>query len=49
MNAKDEAEIRIRIKALLAWQLWRSEVFYMVSNTEDPVILKAVEEVKKLK
>lgn len=49
MNAKDEAEIRIRIKALLARQLWRSEGFYMVSNTDDPVILKAVEEVKKLK
>lgn len=49
MNVKDEEEIRVRIKALLARQLWRSEGFYMVSNASDPVILKAIEEVKKIK
>ncbi|MGX5817513.1 S41 family peptidase [Chitinophaga lutea] len=49
MNAKDESEIKIRLKALLARQLWRSEGFYMVVNADDPVILRAVEELKKSK
>ncbi|QEH41052.1 S41 family peptidase [Chitinophaga sp. XS-30] len=47
MNAKDELEIRTRLKALLARQLWRSEGFYMVINSMDPVISRAVEELNK--
>lgn len=47
INGKDEEEIRTRLKALFARQLWRSEGFYMVLNANDPVILKAVEELKK--
>lgn len=47
MTGKDETEIRTRLKALLARQLWRSEGFYMVINGNDPVILRAVDELKK--
>lgn len=49
MNAKDEEEIKTRLKALFARQLWRSEGFYLVSNGSDPVIQRAVEELKKMK
>lgn len=49
MNAKDEAEVKLRLKALLARQLWRSEGFYMVTNTNDPVLLRAVDDLKKMK
>lgn len=49
MSAKDESEVKTRLKALLARQLWRSEGFYMVTNANDPVILRAVEELKKMK
>lgn len=49
MSAKDEAEVKLRLKALLARQLWRSEGFYMVTNTNDPVLLRAIEELKKMK
>lgn len=47
MTAKDEKEIKLRIKALIARQLWRSEGYYMVNNTDDPVISKAVEALAK--
>lgn len=36
-----------RVKALIARQLWRTKGYYQVANTVDPVILKALEEIKK--
>lgn len=48
-TAKDNEEIRPRIKALLARQRWRSEGFYEVSNAGDPVIERAVKELQEMK
>ncbi len=49
MTAKDEAEVKLRLKALLARQLWRSEGFYIVTNTTDPVLQRAIEALNKMK
>lgn len=46
LTAKDETEIRNRIKAVIARQLWRTEGYYEVSNAFDPLVKKAVEELK---
>lgn len=46
LTAKDEVEIRNRIKAVIARQLWRTEGYYEVSNAFDPLVRKAVEELK---
>ncbi|MBV7532810.1 S41 family peptidase [Chitinophaga sp. sic0106] len=43
ISAKDEAEIKSRIKALMARQLYRTEGFYETINTTDPVVKKALE------
>lgn len=47
LSARDEVEIKGRIKAMLARQLWRSEGFYEIINAEDPVMKRALEELKK--
>jgi len=46
LTAKDEVEVRNRIKAVIARQLWRTEGYYEVSNSFDPLVRKAVEELK---
>lgn len=46
LTAKDETEIRNRIKAVIARQLWRTEGYYEVSNSFDPLVRRAVEELK---
>ncbi|WP_341843303.1 S41 family peptidase [Chitinophaga caseinilytica] len=48
-SAKDNEEIRTRIKALLARQRWRTEGFYEVANAGDPAITRAVQELQKTK
>jgi len=47
ITAKEEAEIKTRIKALFARQLWRNEGFYEVMNETDPMVERAVKEVQK--
>ncbi len=48
MSRNDLAEITLRLKALLARQLWRSEGYYMVINNGDQAIGRAVEELGKM-
>jgi carboxyl-terminal processing protease len=40
--AKDKEILSHRLKALLARQIWRTEGYYEVSNTFDPVVSKAL-------
>ncbi|MCK7556970.1 hypothetical protein MKQ70_18900 [Chitinophaga sedimenti] len=40
ITAHDEPEIKTRLKAMFARQLWRAEGFYQVSNSSDQVIKK---------
>ncbi|PSL47695.1 carboxyl-terminal processing protease [Chitinophaga niastensis] len=47
LNAHDESEIRVRLKAMLARQLWRTEGFYETINADDPMVKKALEVVEK--
>lgn len=49
INNRDEAEIRNRIKAMLARQLWRNEGFYEIINEDDDMVQRAVQELKKTK
>ncbi|RPD42424.1 S41 family peptidase [Chitinophaga barathri] len=49
MGQNDVSEISLRLKALLARQLWRSEGYYIVINHGDKVIDRAVEEMAKIK
>ncbi|MCW3467445.1 S41 family peptidase [Chitinophaga nivalis] len=49
LNAHDEQEIRTRIKAMLARQLYRTEGFYETINATDPMVKKAVEVVEQEK
>lgn len=49
IGPREAALIQQRLKALLARQLWRNEGFYLVSNTDDLAIKKAVEELNKYK
>lgn len=49
INNRDEAEIRNRIKAMLARQLWRNEGFYEIINEDDDMVRRAVQELKKTK
>ncbi|WP_291917044.1 S41 family peptidase [Chitinophaga sp.] len=49
LNAKDEVEIRNRLKAMLARQLFRTEGYYEAINAADPVVKKALEVVEKEK
>jgi carboxyl-terminal processing protease len=46
-GGKDKEIIQLRLKALLARYQWRSEGFYRVLNIEDPVIMKALDVLKK--
>ncbi|MDQ0108535.1 carboxyl-terminal processing protease [Chitinophaga terrae (ex Kim and Jung 2007)] len=43
LSAKDENEIRVRLKAMLARQLFRTEGFYETINQDDPMVKKALE------
>ncbi len=43
LRPKDQLFLEQRIKSLLARQVWRSEGFYEVINTTDPVVKKAME------
>ncbi|UEG48773.1 S41 family peptidase [Ferruginibacter lapsinanis] len=45
--AKEKSEMQLRLKASIARQIWRSEGFYEVYNTEDNALKKAVEELLK--
>ncbi|WP_295122324.1 S41 family peptidase [uncultured Chitinophaga sp.] len=49
LTSRDEPEVKTRLKAMFARQLWRTEGFYQVSNGNDPVIKKAIEELQKSK
>lgn len=46
LTAPQEAEIKKRLRGLLARQIWRSEGYYEVNNKRDPVINKALEKLK---
>ncbi len=41
--AREKQVLQRRLKALLARQIWRTEGYYEVSNTFDPVVSKALE------
>ncbi|HEY8388559.1 MAG TPA: S41 family peptidase, partial [Parasegetibacter sp.] len=43
----EKDELTKRLKALLARQIWRTDGFYQVNNLYDPVVLKAMEELRK--
>ncbi|WP_233522441.1 S41 family peptidase [Chitinophaga silvatica] len=43
LTPKDESEIRNRLKAVMARQLFRTEGFYETINQEDPMVKKALE------
>ncbi len=47
ITAKEETEIKTRLKALFARQLWRNEGFYEVMNETDPMVERAIKEVQK--
>lgn len=47
INAKDITEIKNRLKAMFARQLWRTEGFYEVVNEDDPMVRTAVETLNK--
>ncbi|MBX2925934.1 MAG: S41 family peptidase [Chitinophagaceae bacterium] len=47
ITAADKKFITQRLKSLFARQQWRNEGFYEVNNANDPIIQKALEEVKK--
>jgi carboxyl-terminal processing protease len=49
LSAHDETEIRTRLKAMLARQLYRTEGFYEAINADDPMVKKAIEVVEKEK
>nr|WP_295873597.1 S41 family peptidase [uncultured Chitinophaga sp.] len=49
LSAHDDTEIRTRLKAMLARQLYRTEGFYETINATDPVVKKALEELSKQK
>ena len=46
LSAHDETEIRTRLKAMLARQLYRTEGFYEAINVDDPMVKKALEVVE---
>jgi len=43
LNSEDRAQVEIRVKALLARMLWRSQGYFYVMNQNDPVLKKAME------
>ena len=44
---RDRTILQHRLKAFLARQIWRTEGFYEVSNSDDPAFAKALQEVGK--
>jgi len=47
ISAREKDLLRHRLKALMARQIWRTEGYFEVSNTTDPVVSKALEVVDK--
>jgi carboxyl-terminal processing protease len=45
--SKEKDILKHRLKALMARQIWRTEGYYEVSNAYDPVVNKAIDEIKK--
>jgi carboxyl-terminal processing protease len=43
ISQREKDWIRGRIKLLLARQLWRTEGFFQISNSDDPAVRKALE------
>jgi carboxyl-terminal processing protease len=43
VSAVDRAQVIVRVKALLARLIWRTEGYYYVMNQTDPVMKKAIE------
>ncbi len=48
ISANSKNELALLIKASIARQLWRSEGFFEVNNTNDNVIKKAIEVLNKM-
>lgn len=44
---KSENEIKVRLKASIARQVWKNPGFYPVLNSDDPVIVKAIDVLNK--
>lgn len=44
---KEKEVLQRRIRALMARQIWRTEGYFEISNTSDPVVAKALEVVSK--
>lgn len=47
INASEKQFLLHRIRANVARQIWRTPGFYQVWNTTDPVVIRAVQEMKK--
>lgn len=47
VTSRDKEIVQNRIKALLARLIWRSEGYFEISNANDPVVSRALEEMKK--
>ncbi|MCO5235984.1 MAG: S41 family peptidase [Chitinophagaceae bacterium] len=47
LSQSDRSYLSRRLKSLFARQQWRNEGFYEVYNVADPMVLKALEELKK--
>lgn len=47
LTAADKKFLQLRLKSLFARQIWRNEGFYVVNNTQDATIKKALEEISK--
>lgn len=47
VNASERLFLLNRVKALIARQVWRTKGYYQVANTVDPVIVRAVSEIRK--
>jgi carboxyl-terminal processing protease len=43
VSGEDRSQVEIRVKALLARLLWRTQGYYYVMNQKDPVLKKAME------
>ena len=47
LTEKEKLEVEKRMKVWLARQIWRMEGYYVVNNTSDPAVLKAIEILSK--
>lgn len=47
INEKDKKFLLFRLKAMLGRQVWRTEGFYEIINTDDAIIKRTMEELKK--